>query len=731
MIDKKFLGTYSVRILQTVAQRLDIAGRTRMSKRSLIEAILETLQQQPLRATEITSWLSASPPTETSPSPVHPVPTPPAMALPTTLSSVPNPPARVLPTALPTKPQPTEPTEPTKPSDSAIWSKSLPTSPIDGPSNTESFSSSIQSLSFTETADIRLTQSPVTPSATEADQTFSLPPTDWTLEALESQNSRQLQQIARTLDIAGRTRMSKRSLIQAILDFFLARKPTPPKATALPSHNEPAQPAKSRKADPLNHTTTTPATAPMSTEVSSQTASQIALSTELSLDQDRGPLNATNPPSETIPTASRPNETTATASTTSNVSPSTATASTTSSANEATTTASTTSSTNETTTTASTTSSTQERASAATATTTLSTETGTSAPTLLETETTDATLNTADDRQAADGSETIEIQNDTEDRVWQDEDDYAALVAAEKARAEKNAQTIELPPIPRDSVLQPDLDEVHAAIEPPPPHPPRTSATPYIDRGPTLPARYENTRIRAMIRDPQSVYVYWNTPEPPQSPWKIEARDEGGDIVHTFQVPPQYHSGYVRAQVSQIRMIAAHIQPPARTWFPIASIDLKIPPRRLSLEIPPSTSTAATPPSTQATESWVRWDTEQAQAHPAPTPAVYDVPAAISTHIPEPPAPSVASHTPSEHSDSSSQQAPASLSPTPPHRHAPTSADLQRTPPWKAHPPIFPPRTFPPHGGAPSSASLIRPLPSSASLVHRAPSSAAFRHRTQ
>ncbi len=702
MIDKKFLDAHSVRILQTVAQRLDIAGRTRMSKRSLVEAILDTLQQQPLRTAEIISWLSVSPPTETSL--VRPVPTAPATALPNALPAVSTAPATALPNALSTKPRTIEP------STSAISSQSLPTRPLDAPFNMASLSSSIGSFSSAETS-AAPSPLPISPSATELDQTFSHPPTDWTLEALESQNSRQLQQIARTLDIAGRTRMSKRSLIQAILDFFLARKPAPPKTTALPSHNEPAPSthAQPRKAAPSNNIPQAAASIPP--EASPQIPNQTAQSTDLSRHQEQDSLEAANPSDETNPTTSSPNKATETAfiATTSRPQKASPTL---------------------TTTTAPTTSSPQET-SPTLATTALSTETEVPVPAVLVAETTDTASKTTEDSQAFKGAETVEIRNDGEDRAWQDEDDYAALAAAEKARAEKNAKTAELPPIPRDSVLQPDLDELHAAIEPPPPHPPRTSATPYIDRGPTLPARYENTRIRAMIRDPQSVYVYWNTPEPPQSPWKIEARNEGGDIVHTFQVPPQYHSGYVRAQVSQIRMIAAHIQPPARPWFPIASIDLKIPPRRLSLEVPPTTNAAAALPSTQAPESWVRWNAEQAQAHPAPTPAVYDAPATLSTHTSESPAASVASHTPSEHSDFPSQQAPAPLSPAPTPRHAPTSADLQRTPPWKAHPPTFPPRTFPPHGSAPSSASLIRPLPSSASLVHRAPSSAAFRHRAE
>ncbi len=667
MLDKKSLDTQSVRALQTVAQRLDIAGRTRMSKRSLIEAILQVVQQQP-HNTEIITPLLSLPTQINAPTLNAPIQITPDSTQPTTSSAAPS---------LPINRHAADVSEKTPVRQVADVSEKTPIRQVaDVSEKTPVLQVADATTTHNHPHNFEQTPPPPTPLSSSAIGTEETPPSeagDWTSAALEAQNSRQLQQIARTLDIAGRTRMSKRSLIQAILDFFLARKPTPP--ASLPSTTQPITPAQ----PPLTSAQPVRTQEAMAPKTTTETAPERAeKTTTLPLTQsaeDTGKQIAQNA-EETGKQIAQSAEDTGK----------------------------------------------QIAQSAEDTGKQIAQSAESPVPFLAQAR--EASNDATEELQSFKELETLGVDED----ALQDEDDYVARAAAKKAQAEKQAKTIEIKPIPRDSVLQHDLEEMHAAIEPPPPPPPRTAATPYIDRGPTLPERYENTRIRAMIRDPQSVYVYWNTPEPPNTPWKIEARDEGGEIVHTFQVPPKYQSGYVRAEVSQIRMIAAHIQPPARPWFPVAAIDLKTPPRRLHMEqaeAPASTRLDAV--STQAPESWVRWNAEYAEAHPAPTPAFYDAPTTAVAYPPS--APSVASHTPSERSDEFPSKETQTPSPLPFQHIAPSSADLQRVPPWKQHPPAFPQRPFPPHGGAPSSASLIRPLPSSDSLIRRVSHKAAFLDR--
>ncbi|MCB9640014.1 MAG: hypothetical protein H6728_05815 [Myxococcales bacterium] len=650
MIQRKSLETKNVRALQGAAQRLDIAGRTRLGKRSLVQAILQALEEQPQLTEEIAeileiSLLEEAAPAKEAPKPSKEVsPKAPVPSAPMAASQEKKPQAKAAQEALPK--QDAKETTPKE-----ITPKATTPAPH-VPAQTKPATSN--------TAQEKVSQ----PTGTA----LSLEDGPWTPETLEAQNSRQLQKIARSLDIPGRTRMSKRSLIQSILDFFLARGSQPEETSSSQETEASASTASTPKAAKEEKVSS-----PQPTQVEAQTTS-----TDVSKDRTAASQETSSTEASTAKVSSDKPQRGRKASANKSHAPQATVSSHTMA---------------------------QVEASAK--------EAPYQEEDFQDEDDYKAFERDYEARAAAElaAAEEVSLSEDADERevaeqTTAEESDIALEESADDL--EKLAETVEIKPLPRDAVLQPDLEEVQAKVEPPPPHPPRTTATPYIDRGPTLPERYENTRVRAMIRDPQSVYVYWNTPEPPNTPWKIEARDEVGDIVHTFQVPPQYQSGYVRAEVSKIHMIAAHIQPPARPWFPVAAIDLKTPPKhRFAPEVTqnkPQTAVAAPQPTHH--EEWVRWDADNATAHPI---SAQETPIASSPSMQSPPQSAQdANETIYTIHPTSPTQVPAASVPS-----VPSSADLQRIPPWQTRTqhPSSPHTPYSQRPQAPSSGAFLPKYP--------------------
>lgn len=52
------------------------------------------------------------------------------------------------------------------------------------------------------------------------------------------------------------------------------------------------------------------------------------------------------------------------------------------------------------------------------------------------------------------------------------------------------------------------------------------ASDPYLDYGPALPKRYGILTIRALVRDPRTVYVYWECPMPEEGrAWAVRLRE--------------------------------------------------------------------------------------------------------------------------------------------------------------------------------------------------------------
>lgn len=76
--------------------------------------------------------------------------------------------------------------------------------------------------------------------------------------------------------------------------------------------------------------------------------------------------------------------------------------------------------------------------------------------------------------------------------------------------------------------------------------PPEPEVGIYIDRGQPVPDFYPGSLLRVMARDPNVLFVYWESDEAPDGGWHLAAYDHAGGLVATFTTPPGRHrSGYL------------------------------------------------------------------------------------------------------------------------------------------------------------------------------------------
>ncbi len=97
----------------------------------------------------------------------------------------------------------------------------------------------------------------------------------------------------------------------------------------------------------------------------------------------------------------------------------------------------------------------------------------------------------------------------------------------------------------------------------------------FLDRGAVLPDRYPGTRVRVMVRDPETLYVYWEVPPGTGGEaWEIASLDAEDRTLQAFRVGHGGTSGYLHvASVSVERVMLRPVQHglPAEPW---ATVDL-------------------------------------------------------------------------------------------------------------------------------------------------------------
>lgn len=84
----------------------------------------------------------------------------------------------------------------------------------------------------------------------------------------------------------------------------------------------------------------------------------------------------------------------------------------------------------------------------------------------------------------------------------------------------------------------------------------------FIDRGAVLPEYVPGTCLYVLVRDPGTLFVYWNAAFESQNGWLLSAYDANGNLMQSFTTPaPRNGRGYFRlptARVARVTLSVIH-----------------------------------------------------------------------------------------------------------------------------------------------------------------------------
>lgn len=94
------------------------------------------------------------------------------------------------------------------------------------------------------------------------------------------------------------------------------------------------------------------------------------------------------------------------------------------------------------------------------------------------------------------------------------------------------------------------------AVEPPPVEPDSV----YIDRGAILPEYVPGTCLYALVRDPGTLFVYWNATFESDHGWLLTAYDAAGNELQSFRTPARRNGrGYFRIPTARVARVTLSI----------------------------------------------------------------------------------------------------------------------------------------------------------------------------
>ena len=98
--------------------------------------------------------------------------------------------------------------------------------------------------------------------------------------------------------------------------------------------------------------------------------------------------------------------------------------------------------------------------------------------------------------------------------------------------------------------------EESEAVEPPPVEPDSV----YIDRGAILPEYVPGTCLYALVRDPGTLFVYWNATFESDHGWLLTAYDAAGNELQSFRTPARRNGrGYFRIPTARVARVTLSI----------------------------------------------------------------------------------------------------------------------------------------------------------------------------
>ncbi|MBN1337446.1 MAG: hypothetical protein JXB39_15940, partial [Deltaproteobacteria bacterium] len=97
----------------------------------------------------------------------------------------------------------------------------------------------------------------------------------------------------------------------------------------------------------------------------------------------------------------------------------------------------------------------------------------------------------------------------------------------------------------------------------------------FIDRGAVLPDRYPGTRVRVMVRDPGTLFVYWEIPpEAGGEAWEIASLDADDQTLQAFRVGHEGASGYLNVASASVERVTLRPVQQGLATEPWATVDL-------------------------------------------------------------------------------------------------------------------------------------------------------------
>ena len=140
--------------------------------------------------------------------------------------------------------------------------------------------------------------------------------------------------------------------------------------------------------------------------------------------------------------------------------------------------------------------------------------------------------------------------------------------APKKAAAPKNAAAPVVAAVEkREPTQPPPLSHVPA-----PPREPGQDDV-YIDRGAIIPDTYPGSRVRVMVRDPSTLFVYWEIPGAQGAEgWEVGAVDAMGGTREAFRVDRTGGHGYLHVPTAEVARVT--LRPVVGGWAgaPVAEV---------------------------------------------------------------------------------------------------------------------------------------------------------------
>lgn len=136
-------------------------------------------------------------------------------------------------------------------------------------------------------------------------------------------------------------------------------------------------------------------------------------------------------------------------------------------------------------------------------------------------------------KSADKADEAAELEEELEEEAA-DEAEEEAEEAEEEAEEAEELEAVEPPPVEPDSV--------------------------YIDRGAILPEYVPGTCLYALVRDPGTLFVYWNATFESDHGWLLTAYDAAGNELQSFRTPARRNGrGYFRIPTARVARVTLSI----------------------------------------------------------------------------------------------------------------------------------------------------------------------------